>query len=246
MRCMRPGDICDIHRKQRVCAPIRLKFRRVPSGLLFGPLAFGPRVPGLPRGQLLQRHCDDPLSLGHATSAQAVVYCFAVSCSGRYCNVHSNRQADGEEMSSKHHQYQYARPQRGVVPPQARILWNARQACHHLPRRFLLPFRRDVAHSVPESAVCGAGFNPMHPRNDAAVPRWMVPPMARGAVPPVSAGLLLQWKPLQRMRRRRRAGGSVERERMHLSIHAPRNLSRQHAAPRSGLSPSCGLLLRTA
>ena len=218
MRRLPLGDVCDIHRKQRVCAPIRLKFRRVPSGLLFGPLAFGPRVPGLPRGQLLQRHRADALSVGHAAGAQAVEYYFAVPHCGAGGSVHSER-VDGEEMSSKHYQHQYARPQCRVVSPQARILWIAWQSCHHLPRRFLLPFRRSVAHSVPETAVCGAGFNRMHRRNDAAVPRWVVPPLylgrVRGALPPVSAGLLLRRKPHQRMRRRRRAGGSVERERVH-------------------------------
>ena len=35
MRGMRPRDICDIHRKQRVCASYRLNVRDVPSRLLY-------------------------------------------------------------------------------------------------------------------------------------------------------------------------------------------------------------------
>ena len=114
MQSLSRGDICYIHRQQRMRASNRLNVRHVPSWLLCATHC----VQGLPGGQLLQRHCAYAMSLGHTASAHDVVYDFAVFCRRRRRGVHSKRHSrPGEEMSTKHYQYQYARPQRRMVPP---------------------------------------------------------------------------------------------------------------------------------
>ena len=111
MRSLSSGDICYIHRQQRMRASNRLNVRHVPSWLLCATHC----VQGLPGGQLLQWYCAYAMSLGHTAGAHDVVYDFAVFCRCRP-RVHSKRHSR-EEMSAKHYQYQYARPQRRMVPP---------------------------------------------------------------------------------------------------------------------------------